>query len=62
MIAEGGTDIRVAFSCLEMDEIPVLFDMMYDCSDELRKTRQNEGMPAAGVVTRAAGRRTKENP
>lgn len=38
VIAEGGTDIRVAFSCMETADIPVLFEKMYDCSDELRKT------------------------
>ncbi len=36
VIAEGGTDIRVAFSCLEVDEIPDLFDIMYRCATELK--------------------------
>lgn len=36
VIADGATDIRVAFSCLEVDEIPDLFDIMYRCATELR--------------------------
>jgi aspartate/methionine/tyrosine aminotransferase len=35
VIAEGGTDVRIAFSCLETDEIPDLFDIMYRCATEL---------------------------
>jgi aspartate/methionine/tyrosine aminotransferase len=36
VIAEGGTDVRVAFSCLEVDEIPDLFDIMYRCAREIK--------------------------
>ncbi len=36
VIAEGATDIRVAFSCLEVDEIPDLFDIMYRCAMGLK--------------------------
>lgn len=36
VIAEGGTDIRIAFSCLETGDIPTLFEKMYDCCEELR--------------------------
>jgi len=36
VIAEGGTDIRIAFSCLETEDIPVLLEKMYDCSMELQ--------------------------
>jgi len=35
VIAEGKTDIRVAFSCLETDEIEDLFDIMCRCAREL---------------------------
>jgi aspartate/methionine/tyrosine aminotransferase len=38
VIAEGGTDVRVAFSCLETDEIADLFDIMYRCATELVKS------------------------
>jgi len=34
VIAEG-TDIRIAFSCLETEEIPDLFDIMYRCATEM---------------------------
>ena len=37
VIAEGGTDIRIAFSSLEVDEIPDLFDIMYRCVMELAR-------------------------
>jgi aspartate/methionine/tyrosine aminotransferase len=37
VIAEGGTDIRVALSCLETDQIADLFDIMYRCATELAK-------------------------
>lgn len=36
VIAEGGTDIRVAFSCMETADIPTLFEKMHGCSEELR--------------------------
>ena len=35
VIAEGDTDIRIAFSSLEVDEIPDLFDIMYRCAVEM---------------------------
>ena len=34
VIAEG-TDIRIAFSCLETEEIPDFFDIMYRCATEM---------------------------
>ena len=37
VIAEGGTDIRIAFSSLEVDEIPDLFDIMYRCATEMQQ-------------------------
>jgi aspartate/methionine/tyrosine aminotransferase len=37
VIAEGGRDIRVAFSSLETDEIPDLFDIMYRCAIEMQR-------------------------
>jgi aspartate/methionine/tyrosine aminotransferase len=37
VIAEGGTDIRIAFSSLEIDEIPDLFDIMYRCATEVQR-------------------------
>ena len=37
VIAEGATDIRIAFSCLEVDEIEDLFDIMYRCAKEIRE-------------------------
>jgi aspartate/methionine/tyrosine aminotransferase len=37
VIAEGPTDIRVAFSCLEIDEIEDLFDIMYRCARDMRE-------------------------
>jgi len=37
VIADGATDVRVAFSCLEMDEIEDLFDIMYRCAGEMRE-------------------------
>lgn len=36
VIADGKTDIRVAFSCLETDEIKDLFDIMYRCALEMK--------------------------
>jgi aspartate/methionine/tyrosine aminotransferase len=35
VIASGGSDIRVAFSCLEVDEIGPLFDAMFECAREM---------------------------
>jgi aspartate/methionine/tyrosine aminotransferase len=37
VIASGATDIRVAFSCLEIDEIADLFDIMYRCAREMKE-------------------------
>jgi aspartate/methionine/tyrosine aminotransferase len=36
VIASGGTDIRVAFSCLELDEIQVVFETLHQAWKELR--------------------------
>jgi aspartate/methionine/tyrosine aminotransferase len=36
VIADGPTDIRIAFSCLEIDEIADLFDIMYRCAREMK--------------------------
>jgi aspartate/methionine/tyrosine aminotransferase len=35
VIAEGGTDVRIAFSCLEVEDIPRVFDGMYRCAVEM---------------------------
>ena len=35
VIAAGGSDIRVAFSCIEVDEIPPLFEAMFQCAQEM---------------------------
>jgi aspartate/methionine/tyrosine aminotransferase len=37
VIAEGSSDIRIAFSCLEVDEIADLFDIMYRCAGEMKE-------------------------
>jgi aspartate/methionine/tyrosine aminotransferase len=37
VIAEGSSDVRIAFSSLEVDEIPDLFDIMYRCAMEIRR-------------------------
>lgn len=36
VIADGASDIRIAFSCLETDEIPDLFDIMCRCAREMK--------------------------
>ncbi|MBU1669910.1 MAG: aminotransferase class I/II-fold pyridoxal phosphate-dependent enzyme [Actinobacteria bacterium] len=36
VIADGGTDVRIAFSCLETEEIGDLFDIIYRCASELK--------------------------
>ena len=36
VIAQG-EDLRIAFSCLETDEIPELFDIMHRCALEIRR-------------------------
>jgi len=36
VIAEGGTDIRIAFSCLEVDQIPDIFGIIHRCAKELK--------------------------
>jgi aspartate/methionine/tyrosine aminotransferase len=38
VIAAGGSDIRVAFSCLEVVEIPPLFEAMYGCAQEMKSS------------------------
>ena len=35
VIAAGGSDIRVAFSCIEVDEIAPLFEAMFQCAQEM---------------------------
>ena len=35
VIAAGGSNIRVAFSCIEVDEIAPLFDAMFQCTQEM---------------------------
>jgi aspartate/methionine/tyrosine aminotransferase len=35
VIATGGSDIRVAFSCIEVDEIAPLFEAMFQCAQEM---------------------------
>lgn len=37
VIASGKEDIRVAFSCVEENDIPVLFEQMYQCAEEMQK-------------------------
>ena len=37
VIAEGDHDIRVAFSCIEEENIQELFDLMFDCADIMLK-------------------------
>ncbi|MBM4103146.1 MAG: aminotransferase class I/II-fold pyridoxal phosphate-dependent enzyme [Planctomycetes bacterium] len=37
VIATGKEDIRVAFSCVEENDIPLLFDQMYQCAIEMQK-------------------------
>jgi len=37
VIASGKEDIRVAFSCVEENDIPVLFEQMYQCACEMEK-------------------------
>ena len=36
VIAAGGSDIRVAFSCIEEAEIAPLFDAMFECAQEMK--------------------------
>ena len=35
VIAAGGSDIRVAFSCIEKSDIAPLFDAMFQCANDL---------------------------
>jgi hypothetical protein len=35
VIAAGESDIRVAFSCIEVEEIAPLFDAMFQCAREM---------------------------
>ena len=37
VIATGGSDIRIAFSCLEEADIAPLFDAMLECAQEMRR-------------------------
>jgi len=37
VIAEGDTDMRIALSSLEVDEIPEIFDIMYRCVVEMKR-------------------------
>ena len=37
VIAEGDTDMRIALSSLEVDEIPDIFDIMYRCAVEMKR-------------------------
>jgi aspartate/methionine/tyrosine aminotransferase len=37
VIASGGSDIRIAFSCLEEADIGPLFDAMFDCAEEMKR-------------------------
>lgn len=38
VIATGTNDIRVAFSCIEEQEIPELFEIMFTCAREMKPT------------------------
>lgn len=48
LIATAPTDIRVAFSCLEVEEIEPMFDLMRQCALDMR------GDPAAADLSRHA--------
>ncbi|MCJ7745132.1 MAG: aminotransferase class I/II-fold pyridoxal phosphate-dependent enzyme, partial [Actinobacteria bacterium] len=37
VIADGDTDVRIALSSLEVDEIPDIFDIMYRCAVEMKR-------------------------
>jgi aspartate/methionine/tyrosine aminotransferase len=37
VIAEGTSDVRVAFSCIEVDEVADLFDIMLRCAREIKE-------------------------
>ncbi len=37
VIATGGQDIRVAFSCIEVGEIAPLFDAMFECARKMKR-------------------------
>jgi len=37
VIATGGSDIRIAFSCLEQADIAPLFDAMFECVQEMKR-------------------------
>jgi aspartate/methionine/tyrosine aminotransferase len=39
VIAAGESDIRIAFSCIEVEEIPPLFDAMFQCAREMVRSR-----------------------
>ncbi|MBN1288899.1 MAG: aminotransferase class I/II-fold pyridoxal phosphate-dependent enzyme [Actinobacteria bacterium] len=36
VIASGNNDLRIAFSCLDVDDIPDLFDIMFTCALEMK--------------------------
>ena len=38
VIASGGSDIRIAFSCLEEPDIAPLFDAMFECVQEMNRS------------------------
>ena len=39
VIATGESDVRIAFSCVEVNDISDLFEKMFECADKM----QNEG-------------------
>ena len=39
VIATGESDIRVAFSCVEENDIPDLFEQMFQCADKMQKNK-----------------------
>jgi hypothetical protein len=41
VIATDDRDIRVAFSCIEEDDIPELFDLMFRCVQEMMDEHRN---------------------
>lgn len=43
VIAIGDHDIRVAFSCVEEEDISELFDLMFRCAQEMLNRRDREG-------------------
>ncbi len=41
VIATGESDIRIAFSCVEVDDIPALFELMFECAQEMQDSDKN---------------------